>query len=74
MSETSVLLASEVKILKDRYPSQIVLRLVRAKTYATHMKVYPPGEEPYFILGRYFFKLEEAQEDFYKRNRELEGP
>ena len=74
MSETSVLLASEVKLLKDRYPSQIVLRQVRAKTYATHIKVYPPGEEPYFILGRYFFKLEEAEADFHKRNRELEGP
>ncbi len=74
IDEKTVILASEVKLLKDRYPSQIVLRQVKEKTYATHIKVYPSGEEPYFILGRYFFKLEEAEADFHKRNKELEGP
>jgi len=65
---------SEIKIAEGRYPSQIVLREVKPGTYATHIKVLPPDAEPYFILGRYFFKLEEAEADFCKRIKELEGP
>ena len=69
---TPVLFASGIKTAEGRYPSQIVLREVRSKTYATHIKVHPPGEEPYLILGRYFFSLDEAQNDFHKRSQELE--
>lgn len=65
---------SAVKIAEGRYPSQIVLREVKPGTYATHIKVLPPDADPYFILGRYFFKLEEAEADFCKRIKELEGP
>ena len=73
MASTSILEASVVKISEGRYPSQIVLRQVKPTTYATHIKVHPPGAEPYFILGRYFFSLEEATVDFNKRSRELDG-
>ena len=69
----TVIEQSVVKIADGRYPSQIVLREVKPKTFATHIKVIPPGIEPYFILGRYFFNLEEATIDFNKRSRELEG-
>jgi len=69
---TMVLESSAIKLAEGRYPSQIVLRQVKAKTYATHMKVHPPGDEPYFILGRYFFNLDEAIVDFNHRSRELE--
>jgi hypothetical protein len=71
---TTVIEESVVKIAEGRYPSQIVLREVKPKTFATHIRVIPPGgAEPYFILGRYFFNLEEATIDFNKRSRELEG-
>ena len=73
MNEPIVIEASVVKIAEGRYPSQIVLRRVKAKTYATHIKVHPPGVEPYYILGRYFFDLEAATVDFNKRTRELDG-
>ena len=69
----TILEQSVVKLAEGRYPSQIVLRQVKAKTFATHIKVIPPGVEPYFILGRYFFNLEDATIDFNKRSRELEG-
>jgi len=69
-----VLLASELKSVPDRYPSQIVLRQITARTFATHIKVFPPGKEPFFILGRYFFNLGEAEADFHNRVGELEGP
>jgi hypothetical protein len=65
---------SEVKEAEGRYPSQIVLRQVKPGTYATHIKVLPPDSDPYFILGRYFFKLEDAEADFQKRTLELDGP
>ncbi|PYV43534.1 MAG: hypothetical protein DMG06_10190 [Acidobacteria bacterium] len=65
---------SEIKMAEGRYPSQIVLREVKPGTFATHIKVLPPDADPYFILGRYFFRLEEAEADFHKRIKELEGP
>lgn len=65
---------SEVKEAEGRYPSQIVLRQVKPGTYATHIKVLPPDSDAYLILGRYFFKLEEAEADFQKRIQELDGP
>jgi len=68
------LLTSDVKTAEGKYPSQIVLRQVKPKTFATHIKVLPPDREPYFILGHYFTKREEAEADFYKRIPELEGP
>ena len=62
-------------VIKDgKYPSQVVLRLIKPGTYATHIKVRPPGAEPHFILGNYFFKLPEAETDFAKRVIELQGP
>jgi hypothetical protein len=70
---TTVLSVSEIKTAEGRYPSQIVLREVKSRTYATHIKVLPPGEKPYFILGRYFFNRDEAEADFHQRSRELEG-
>lgn len=73
MATSPILEASVVKIAEGRYPSQIVLRQVKPTTYATHIKVHPPGAEPYFILGRYFFNLDEATVDFNKRSRELDG-
>ena len=69
---TTALFVSEIKTAEGRYPSQVVLREVKSRTYATHIKVLPPGEEPYFILGRYFFNREEAEVDFHERSRELE--
>jgi len=69
---TTALFVSEIKTAEGRYPSQVVLREVRSRTDATHIKVLPPGEEPYFILGRYFFNRDEAEADFHKRSRELE--
>ena len=50
-----------------------MLRRVKEKTYATHLKVIPPDAEPYFILGNYFFDLKIAQADFERRVRELAG-
>jgi len=73
MDQGIVIETSVVKIAEGRYPSQIVLRRVKPKTYATHIKILPPGGEPYYILGRYFFDLEQATIDFNKRSRELEG-
>ena len=68
------ILTSEIKTAEGKYPSQIVMRQVKPKTYATHLKVLPPDREPFFILGRYFTKREEAESDFHKRVQELEGP
>jgi hypothetical protein len=70
----TLLQSSEIKNSEGRYPSQIVLREVKPGTYATHIKVLPPEVDPYFILGRYFFKREEAEMDFQTRIQELEGP
>ncbi|MBZ5494924.1 MAG: hypothetical protein LAP85_00855 [Acidobacteriia bacterium] len=64
---------SEIHTAEGRYPSQIVLRQVKERTYATHLKVLPPDAEAYFILGRYFFVLEEAEADFKRRKLELES-
>lgn len=72
--EIPELLTGEVKTGDGKYPSRIVLREVKPGTFATHIKVLPPDRDPYFILGRYFFKREEAEVDFYRRDRELEGP
>jgi hypothetical protein len=64
---------SEIRAGQGRHPSQIVLRRVKEKTYATHLKVMPPEAEPYYILGSYFFKFEEAEADFQRRKIELEN-
>jgi hypothetical protein len=56
-----------------RHPSQIVLRRINEKTFATHLKVMPPEAEPYYILGNYFFRLGEAEADFERRKSELES-
>jgi len=71
METYPVLQESEIKVSEGRYPSQMVLRQVKEKTYATHIKVHPPNGEPFFILGHYFFKLEDAEEDFRRRAIEL---
>ena len=73
MEAPEVVSSSEIRTGDGRYPSQIVLRRMKEKTYATHLKVLPPDGEPYFILGSYFFSLEEAQADFQRRKLELEG-
>jgi hypothetical protein len=73
METPEVLNMSTIRTAQGRYPSQIVLRRVKEKTYATHLKVIPPDAEPYFILGAYFFKLEDAEADFLRRKLELEG-
>ncbi|MBZ5553674.1 MAG: hypothetical protein LAO21_13200 [Acidobacteriia bacterium] len=66
--------SGEIKTGDGRNPSQIVLREVKKGTYATHIHVLPPDGEPFFILGRYFFKMEEAVADFVQRDLELNGP
>ncbi len=71
MEDYPVLQESEIKVSEGRYPSQMVLRQVKEKTYATHIKVHPPGGEPYFILGHYFFSLQEAEADFRRRTVEI---
>jgi hypothetical protein len=63
-----------IKQSPGRHPSQIVLRQIKPGTFATHIKVLPPNAEPYFILGHYFFKREEAEADFETRLTELDGP
>lgn len=73
MENAEMLNESEVTTTEGRYPSQIVLRRVKDKTYATHLKVFPPDAEPYFILGSYFFSLQEAQADYERRRLELAG-
>ena len=73
METPEVLETSDIRTAQGRYPSQIVLRRVKEKTYATHLKILPPDGEPYFILGTYFFKLEDAEADFKRRRLELEG-
>lgn len=66
---------SEIRIAAGRHPSQIVLRRVKEQTYATHLKVMPPDAEPQYILGSYFFRLEDAEKDYQRRKQELEsGP
>ncbi len=69
----TVLKESEIQAGRDRYPSRIVLRRVKEKTYATHIEVLPPGGDPYFILGRYFFNLGQAEADFLRRTSELDS-
>jgi hypothetical protein len=64
---------SEIRTAPGRHPSQIVLRRVKEKTYATHLKVMPLEAEPYYILGSYFFHLEDAEKDFQRRKSELES-
>jgi hypothetical protein len=71
METYPVLQESEIIVSKGRYPSQMVLRQVKDKTYATHIKVLPPAAEPYYILGHYFFSRQEAEADFRKRAIEL---
>jgi hypothetical protein len=66
--------SGEIKTGEGRNPSHIVLREVKKGTYATHIRVLPPDAEPFLILGHYFFKLEEAETDFVKRDFELNGP
>ena len=73
METPEVLEMSDIRAAQGRYPSQIVLRRVKEKTYATHLKILPPDGDPYFILGTYFFKLEDAKADFKRRKLELEG-
>jgi len=73
METPEVLEMSAIRTAQGRYPSQIVLRRVKEQTYATHLKILPPGGEPYFILGTYFFKLEDAKADFKRRKLELES-
>jgi hypothetical protein len=68
------IMASEIKTAEGKYPSQIVMRQVKPKTFATHLKVLPPDRDHYYILGRYFTKREEAEADFHKRVLELDGP
>jgi hypothetical protein len=70
----TMILSGEIKESEGRHPSQIVLRQVKPGTFATHTKVLPHDSEPYFILGHYFFKREEAEADFQKRLAELDGP
>lgn len=67
------ILSSEVKTAEGKYPSQIVLRQVKPTTYATHLKVLPPDREPFYILGNYFTKREEAEADFHRRVQELQS-
>jgi hypothetical protein len=66
--------SGEIKTGDGRNPSHIVLREVKKGTYATHIRVLPPEGDPFFILGRYFFKLNEAEADFLQRDLELNGP
>jgi len=73
MDANEILKRSEIQEGKDRYPSRIVLHRVKERTYATHIEVMPPVGESYFILGRYFFSLDEAEKDFRNRTKEIEG-
>jgi hypothetical protein len=73
MSIPEILELGEILTAKDRFPSRIVLRKVRERTFATHIEIHPPDGEPYFILGRYFFNLGDAQMDFRRRILELQG-
>jgi hypothetical protein len=73
MEYPETLKESEIRTAEGRNPSRIVLRQVKERTYATHLKVFPPDAEPYFILGSYFFNLNDAQTDFERRKLELEG-
>ncbi len=73
MDSQTVLETGPLKIVPGHYPSQIVLRKMKDKVFATHMKVTPPDADPYFIIGRYFSVLEEAKADFRRRCLELDG-
>ena len=73
MSTLEVLKESKIQSSLDRHPSRIVLRRIQGKTYATHMEVLPPQGERFFILGRYFFNLIEAEADFQQRIKELDS-
>ena len=72
MNSVEILQSSDIVTAEGRLPSQIVLREVKDKTFATHIRVMPEDSEAYFILGRYFFNLQEAKADFQKRVIELE--
>ncbi len=67
------LLTSNIKEAEGKYPTQVVMRQVKSHTWATHLKVHPPDREPYYILGGYFTKREDAEANFYKRVQELES-
>lgn len=71
MENIKLLREGKMETAKDRLPSQITLRQMDDKTFATHLKIHPPDKGPYFILGRYFFSLQEAEADFAKRVQEL---
>ena len=71
MENIKVLREGKMETASERLPSQITLRQTGEKTFATHLKVHPPDKEPYFILGHYFFSLQEAEADFSKRVQEL---
>jgi len=73
MEEIEVLATGDVKVADGRYPSRVVLRKMPGGPFATHIEVLPPGGEPYFILGNYFFSLEDARSNFHKRIGELEN-
>ena len=66
----------EIILLDYRLPRMDgleVLRRIKDRTYATHIEVLPPSGEPYFILGRYFFSLAEAEKDYQNRTKEIEA-
>ena len=67
------LLTSKVKEAEGKYPTRVVMRQVKSHTWATHLKVHPPDRAPYYILGSYFTKHEDAEVNFYKRVQELES-
>jgi hypothetical protein len=71
MDDIKVLREGKMETASERLPSQITLRQTGTKIFATHLKVYPPDKEAYFILGRYFFSLQEAEADFAKRVQQL---
>ncbi len=73
METPDILKMSEVRTSEGRYPSQIVLHRIQSGTFATHLKVLPRDADPYLILGRYFFRLEDAEADFLQRKKELES-
>lgn len=71
-------MTKEIKVLKESakivepgcYDSSIVLREIPRgdwTEYVTHMKVYPPGAEPYFVYGGYHTDLKVAEQEFSER-------
>jgi hypothetical protein len=71
MENIKILHEGKIETGQDRFPSQITLRQTGDKAFATHLKVLPPDKEAYFILGHYFFTLQEAEADFARRVEEL---